>query len=296
MTTKRFLRGFCFFVTIQATAAWSAGEQLQLKANTGKMRSIDAAKTDASAQASSAAKLIITTLPGSEQIKVSTRKEESSFKASLRKKHLVWIEHQGIVRIVPVKDMATVKADLRKISADSWCDSTSPGLVNSDFPEPTEIIDITRANVLWKGIALAAPDTVKGKVRIVADGEVTPSRACRAWLAALSQIGLTVIHDGEFAVIIPKAQQKTWSWPTRESDTSGPSQQEVTFDYPELTDVSVLVGEYNKQTGLKLLYPSSAARRVRIIAPKPIKIGDLSFLFQTALATVGLNIVGDFVR
>lgn len=297
MKLKRRRNGWCFLALVQMTSAMGAEDTpLQLKLTKDKVKSVYASDRGATQQSDSTAKAIITTLPSNEKIQVSTSKQQVTFKASLRKKGLVWVEESGIARIVPIKDASIAKQELKQISASSWCDTTSSGTVSSNFPEPTSVVDITRANVLWKGITLIAPEAAQGKVRIVLDGKVTSARACRLWLAALSQIGWALLHDGSYAVLLPKAQQKTWTWPTRETESSGAAQPPVAFDFPELTDVRLLVAEYSKQTGQKLLYASDSAVRVRIMAPKPIPSQELSFVFQSALASVGLHLEGDFVR
>lgn len=236
--------------------------------------------------------VIISNLPATE-IFPENAVERSHFKKNLDGKGLAWVEYKGIARIVARDKARETLHSLREIAADPWCNFKRPGTVNMDFPEPTDINDVTRAFTLWTGQSTIVPQSIQGKIRIALDKPITLQRACRFWLAALAQLDFKSLSLKDVTVVLPITQLRSWKWPTLDStNTFGPG---VAFDFPELTEVATLSASYNQLTGRKIIVGADIKDRVRIIAPKAIASADLQLVFESALRSTGLSVDGDFV-
>jgi len=75
------------------------------------------------------------------------------------------------------------------------------GLINCDFPEPTDIRDIARAFGLWTGKSIEVESSVRKKVRLISPERVTVVEGERRFMQMLKEHKLKLSKEGQRLLI-----------------------------------------------------------------------------------------------
>lgn len=216
------------------------------------------------------------------------RKNQNALVEAIRSAGMEVVEYDGVVRVVRSQDAERAKKELASGVNNAICKGTSK--INTDFPEPTDIKDITRAYSLWLGQPLVIDRTVNGKVQIHHDKKVLKQDGCKIWIAALNQIGLEILERDGVAVILPMRMKNRWQWPgTSSNSLSGLAD----FDFTEFSSVQAVVTKYNAITGSNITIADQTDGKVSIVGAEKIEKSKVPFLFTVAINKIGLKVQGN---
>jgi hypothetical protein len=107
----------------------------------------------------------------------------------------------GIVSFVGIADAPELKLKVLTGETVNIDSAKHDGLINVDFPEPTDILDIARAFTLWTGVDYVVDDRVDAKVRLISPERVTTEEALKRFQQMLNANQLRAIQtDSGFEI------------------------------------------------------------------------------------------------
>ena len=201
----------------------------------------------------------------------------------------------GIARWSAIEDLADTEQQLKTQKKMDFCGQKKASqteseleLVNMDFPERTDLSDISRAVSLWTGNAmLYKSGQYPHKVAIYARKKVSKQKACAAFFAAMNQVGFGLFKKSGLWVVRPT--ESKWAWPKVTTLEKGPGK--IVFDYPSPTTLGKVVKDYNKKRKKKLKLKAKPKGKFTLIAPNELTARQVDFHFLAILQLFDLKVV-----
>ena len=170
------------------------------------------------------------------------------------------------------------------------------GKVNVDFPEPTDIKDITRAVSLWTERPTVLDDSVRGKVVIHAPERVSMAKAQERYRAALDELGLAEVEHHGVTQILPAALANDAHLETQREAIEPPGLAEpaapVMLDFTEPTAIADVARTVARWSGRRIVVDDDALgrRKVRLwTGGRTLPQAQAYQVYLTALDQLGLT-------
>jgi type II secretory pathway component GspD/PulD (secretin) len=164
---------------------------------------------------------------------------------------------------------------------------------NFDYQEPTDI-KVAAAHVAkHTGKVLIIDRNVNGKFQLGIQRDLSNEELWSTFTSVLDQLGL-VAMEYELGIynIIPKRIEDLRSFSTAPSWflTGLISKEEVSFSFPNPTEIKEVITELSQETGLEFVLDRNVNGKVQILANKPVSHLRATQMVYMALQQLGLGV------